>query len=125
MRSLLPQAPHTQAAMWLYAWTLALAFMVLATHLSPQLTLTEIVCIAIPVGTVGGAWVFYIVSALINFLRLVLCGTVCISGLVCASFVLVRVCVSAVLPLSGRVYIAWSTVGAKASYSLCALLVRV
>ena len=53
----------------LYLWTVLLAFMVLMVHLHPQLTMTELAFAAIPVGSIGGAWLFFLVSMLLNFLR--------------------------------------------------------
>jgi hypothetical protein len=53
----------------LYLWTILLAFMVLMVHLHPQLTMTELAFAAIPVGSIGGAWLFFLVSMLLNFLR--------------------------------------------------------
>ena len=64
-------APDQPRPMLIYAWTLAVAFMVLTVHLYPQLTLTELAFAAIPVGSIGGAWLFYLVAMLLNFLR---CG---------------------------------------------------
>lgn len=55
--------------MLLYAWTLLLAFMVLTTHLYPTLSLTEIAFASVPVGTIGGAWIFFLITMLLNFLR--------------------------------------------------------
>lgn len=55
--------------MFLYLWTLVLAFMILMVHLHPQFSATELAFAAIPVGSIGGAWLFFLVSMLLNFLR--------------------------------------------------------
>ena len=55
--------------MFIYAWTLLVSFMVMTVHLYPQLTLTEILFASIPVGAIGGAWLFFLVCVLLNFLR--------------------------------------------------------
>ena len=54
--------------MLLYFATLVVSFMVLVTHLSPHLSLLELACGAIPVGSVAGAWLFFLLSALLSFL---------------------------------------------------------
>lgn len=64
--------------MWIYFWSLGLAFMVLTTHLYPQLTLTELAFAAIPVGSVGAAWLFFLVATLLNFLRSPSSAPVCV-----------------------------------------------
>jgi hypothetical protein len=57
--------------MLLYLSTIVFAFMVLVTHLSPTLTLLELACAAVPVGSVGGAWLMFLMSMLLSFLRCV------------------------------------------------------
>ena len=52
----------------LYFVSIGLAFMTLVTHLSPHLTLLELAAAAVPVGTVGGAWLFFLGTMLLNFL---------------------------------------------------------
>lgn len=54
--------------MLLFVASIGVAFMALVTHLSPQLTMLELACAAIPVGSVGGAWVFFLGTMLLNFL---------------------------------------------------------
>ncbi len=52
----------------MYLSTVVLAFMVLVTHVSPHLSLLEIAAACVPVASVGGAWLFYLISLLLNFL---------------------------------------------------------
>ena len=59
---------HRQT-MLLFAASIGVAFMVLVAHLSPHLTLLELAFGAVPVGAIGGAWLFFIMSALLSFLR--------------------------------------------------------
>ena len=55
--------------------TIGLAFMVLVTHLSPSLSLLELGCAAVPVGSIGGAWLMFLMSMLLSFLRFVVLTT--------------------------------------------------
>jgi hypothetical protein len=55
--------------MLLYFWSVVLAFMVLVAQLSPHLSLLELGFAAIPVGSIGGAWLFFLVTMLLSFLR--------------------------------------------------------
>ena len=52
-----------------YGASIGLALMVLTVHLYPSLRFTEIAVASLVVGTLGGAWLTFLVSALINFLR--------------------------------------------------------
>ena len=54
--------------MLLYLASIGLAFMSLVVHLSPSLTLLELACAAVPVGSIGGAWIFFLGTMLLNFL---------------------------------------------------------
>jgi hypothetical protein len=57
--------------MLLYAASVGVAFVVLVAHLSPQLSLLELAAAAVPVGSVAGAWLFFLMSVLISYLRCV------------------------------------------------------
>lgn len=78
-------------AMLLYWWSLLVAFMALTVHLYPQLTITELAFAAIPVGAVGGAWLFFLITLLLNFLGWVSLDPGCVSAL-CASAVALPPC---------------------------------
>jgi hypothetical protein len=51
--------------LWYFA-TLVVAFIVLVARLGSRLSLIEAVTAAVPVGTIGGAWLFYLVSCLLS-----------------------------------------------------------
>ncbi len=54
--------------MLLYFVSIGVAFMTLVVHLSPHLTLVELAAASVPVGSVGGAWLFFLGTMLLNFL---------------------------------------------------------
>jgi hypothetical protein len=49
--------------LWYFA-TLAATFVVLVARLSPRLSLPEIVAATVAVGSIGPAWIVYIISCL-------------------------------------------------------------
>jgi hypothetical protein len=49
-----------------YAGTIAAAFVVMLARTWPRLTLAEIAASSIPVGTIGGAWIVYLVAVLLS-----------------------------------------------------------
>lgn len=51
--------------------TMCAAFVSLVAKLYPHFTVTEILFASIPVGTIGGAWVSYLVSCIFNEIRYV------------------------------------------------------
>ena len=71
-----PRAPHCLDAppfpslfeQLLYVSTIVVSFLVLVTHLSPHLTLCELAVASVPVGTIAGAWLLFLMSMLLSFL---------------------------------------------------------
>jgi hypothetical protein len=51
--------------MW-YGFTLASAFVLLVARIGPRLSFGELALASVPVGTIGGAWLFYLCACLLS-----------------------------------------------------------